>query len=88
MIAARDWWRAPDPIELAIVDALRWIGPLTAAELARTFEGAVRPMFMVGRLRRLLSKGAVEVVDARQMRGGHGSPLPSRARGALAPWSR
>jgi hypothetical protein len=69
VIAASDWWQRADPIELAIVDALRWVGPMTAADLTRVFEGAVHPVLTAGRLRRLLSKGAVEVVDVRRMRG-------------------
>jgi hypothetical protein len=69
LLAAREWWRRADTIELAIVDALSWIGPLTAADLVRTFEGAVHPVFVLTRLRRLLSVGAVEVVESRKVRG-------------------
>jgi predicted ArsR family transcriptional regulator len=69
VIAAREWWKKSDSIEVAIVGALNWIGPSTAAGLARTLEGAVHPMLMVDRLGRLVSKGVVEVVDARRVRG-------------------
>lgn len=69
MIAARDWWRTADPIELAIIDALLWIGPLMAVDLTRTFEGAFHQVLLLNRLRRLVSEGVVEVVDFRQMRG-------------------
>lgn len=69
MIAARDWWRTADPIEVAIVDALRWIGPLTAADLTRVFEDVVDAVALVHRLKRLVLEGVVEPIDARRTRG-------------------
>lgn len=69
MIATRDWWQKADPIEAAIVDALRWNGPLTSAELARVFDEAVDAVGLVHRLKRLLSEGVIEVADARLMHG-------------------
>ncbi len=69
MIAAYDWWRTADPIEVAIVDALRWIGPLTAAELTHVFGGVFDPTMLLGRLRRLVSEGVIEAIDPRRVRG-------------------
>jgi hypothetical protein len=70
VIAARDWWQRADSVEVAIVDAMRWINEaLTAADLARIFAGSLHPALLVDRLRRLVSEGVVEVVDSRQMRG-------------------
>lgn len=69
MIATRDWWQSADPIEVAIVDALRWMGPSTTAELTHVFGSAVDVILLVHRLKRLLSEGIVEVVDARRSHG-------------------
>jgi hypothetical protein len=69
VIAAHGWWGAADPIEVAIVDALRWIGPLTAADLTCVFEDVVDAVALVYRLKRLVSEGIVEPIDPRRMRG-------------------
>jgi hypothetical protein len=69
VIAASDWWRTADSIELAIVDALGWVGPMRAADLARTLEGDFGPRLVVNRLQRLVAAETVEVVETRQMRG-------------------
>lgn len=69
MIAARDWWRAADPIEVAIVEALGWMGPLMAADLTRVFEDFVNVVLLMQRLRRLVSEGIVEAIDVRRARG-------------------